>query len=131
VAYRFTLARDFVRALEVADEAITLLPNNVWLYVNRAHALMLLDRVDEARSLYLRHCGEKHLRSGKAWEAIVLDDPAELRKAGLMHPLMDEIEATFTTRDRISSSVSVTSSPILRSLCVARLAAPKSRSPQG
>jgi hypothetical protein len=32
----------------------------------------------------------------KTWETFVLDDFAELRKAGLHHPLMDEIENAFT-----------------------------------
>jgi len=34
LAYRFVLARDFARALEVVDQAISLAPNKVWLYRN-------------------------------------------------------------------------------------------------
>jgi hypothetical protein len=33
----------------------------------------------------------------KPWEATVLEDFAELRKAGLTDPLMDEIESKFAT----------------------------------
>ena len=55
---------------------------------------MLLDRVDEARAIYLQHRGQKNVQ-GRSWEAIVLDDFAELRKAGLTHPLMAEIEKRF------------------------------------
>ncbi len=40
LAYRFVLAHDFAKALEVADEAITLAPDQIWLHTNRAHALM-------------------------------------------------------------------------------------------
>ena len=32
---------------------------------------------------------------GKSWEALVLADFADLRKAGLTNPLMDEIEKLF------------------------------------
>jgi hypothetical protein len=34
----------------------------------------------------------------KSWETVVLEDFAELRKVGLTHPLMDEIEAKFAAR---------------------------------
>ena len=56
---------------------------------------MFLDRVDEARMLYLQYRGEKSVESGRAWETVVLEDFAELRKAGLTHPLMYEIEKRF------------------------------------
>jgi hypothetical protein len=56
-----------------------------------------LGRADEARSLYLQYRGAK-LHGEKSWETVVLQDFAELRKAGLAHPLMDEIETKFTAR---------------------------------
>src|SRR3989442_9824957 len=57
-AYRFVLAREFARALEVVDQAISLAPNEVYSSTRaRAHALMFLGRVDEARSLYLLYRG--------------------------------------------------------------------------
>src|SRR6266576_5428756 len=34
-------------------------------------------------------------RDNKSWEAVALEDFADLRKAGLTHPLMDEIERLF------------------------------------
>jgi tetratricopeptide (TPR) repeat protein len=95
LAYRFVLARNFANALEAADQAIALAPGKIWLYTNRAHALLFLDRVDEARALYLKHHGETDVERGKSWDAMIVEDFAELRKAGLMHPLMDEIEAKF------------------------------------
>lgn len=60
---------------------------------NRAHALMFLGRTDEARAIYLAHRGEQI--NGKTWEQQTLADFAELRKAGLTNPLMDEIEKAF------------------------------------
>jgi hypothetical protein len=57
---------------------------------------MLLDRVDEARALYLEYRGAKNVDGTKSWEKVILEDFVELRKAGLTHPLMNEIEKTFT-----------------------------------
>jgi hypothetical protein len=64
---------------------IALAPGKAWLYTNRAHALMFLNRLDEARLLYLKYRGEKNVQGGKPWETIILEDFAELRKAGLTH----------------------------------------------
>jgi hypothetical protein len=36
------------------------------------------------------------VKEDKSWDTVVLEDFAELRKAGLTHPLMDEIEKRFT-----------------------------------
>jgi hypothetical protein len=96
MAYRLVAARDFAVALEAADEAISRADQAVWLYTNRAHALMFLGRVDEARTLYLRHRDETDVQDGKSWEAVILADFADLRKAGLSHPLMDELEKQFS-----------------------------------
>jgi hypothetical protein len=66
----------------------------VWIETNRAHASMLLGRTDEAQTLYLAHRGEI-TQENKSWETVIREDFAELRKAGLTHPLMGEIEAAF------------------------------------
>jgi tetratricopeptide (TPR) repeat protein len=96
IAYNFVLARKLVMALEAADQAISLAPEKIWLYSNRAHALMFLDRVDEARALYLKYRGQQNVQDDKSWETVILEDFAELQKAGLTHPLMQEIEKVFT-----------------------------------
>ena len=96
LAYNFVLAHDFAKALEAADEAISLATDKIWFYTNRAHALMFLGREDEARALYLQYRGTKNVQDEKSWETIILDDFADLRKAGLTNPLMDEIEKQFT-----------------------------------
>jgi tetratricopeptide (TPR) repeat protein len=98
LAYNFVLVRRFATALEVAEQAIALAPREIWLHSNRAHALMFLDRVDEARGLYLKFRGEKRVSGDNSWEAVILEDFAELRKAGLAHPLMEEIERRFAAR---------------------------------
>jgi hypothetical protein len=56
---------------------------------------MFLERVDEARSLYLQYRGRQNVASGKPWEKLILDDFIDFRKAGLRHPLMNEIERRF------------------------------------
>jgi tetratricopeptide (TPR) repeat protein len=94
IAYDFLRTKDFATALSLADETIALAPARVWLYTNRAYALMFLDRTDEARAIFIRYRGEK-TQGNMSWEAFVLKDFAELRKAGLTQPLMDEIEKLF------------------------------------
>jgi hypothetical protein len=56
---------------------------------------MFLGRIDEARALYLKYRGQKDVLDGKSWGALILADFADLRKAGLSNPLMDEIEKLF------------------------------------
>jgi tetratricopeptide (TPR) repeat protein len=96
IAYNFLLAHDFAQALAAADQAISLTPDQIWLYTNRAHALMFLGRVDAARALYLKYQGQKlPEQDGKSWQTAVLEDFADLRKVGLTNPLMDEVEKLF------------------------------------
>jgi tetratricopeptide (TPR) repeat protein len=98
IAYKFVLARKFAIALECADQSLSLAPDLIWLHGNRAHALMFLGRDAEAQTIYLRYRGEQRLMGDKSWETAVLEDFAELRRAKLTHPLMDEIEALFASR---------------------------------
>jgi tetratricopeptide (TPR) repeat protein len=98
VAFFFILDGNFSQSLELSDEAISVAPKMGWLHANRAHALMLLGRVDQARAIYLQYRGTQDVRNNKPWETVVLEDFAELRKANLTHPLMVEIEKTFRRR---------------------------------
>jgi tetratricopeptide (TPR) repeat protein len=98
LSFRFALIRDFARALEAADQAISLVPDKTWLYGNRAHALMFQNREQEARALYLQYSGEKKVLEAKSWESLIVEDFTELLKRGLAHPLMDEIEKRFAPR---------------------------------
>jgi tetratricopeptide (TPR) repeat protein len=95
LAYSLVLARDFARALEAADLIHSVSPGTVLFHIYRARALMFLGRVDEARTLHARYRREKNVQNGKSWETLVLEDFAALRKAGLTHQLMDEIERRF------------------------------------
>lgn len=94
LAYKFILCRDFAAALEAAEYGHSLAPRAIWIEGNRAHALMFLNRTEEAKALYLQHRGEA-VWPGKLWETAVLEDFARFRSAGLAAPLMDEIQRQF------------------------------------
>jgi tetratricopeptide (TPR) repeat protein len=96
LAYKFVLEREFKFALQCAEDAIAYFPDLIRLQAPRAHALMFLNRADEARTIFLRHRGYNQVIGDKAWDAVVLGDIAQMREAGLTHPLMDEIEKLFT-----------------------------------
>jgi TPR repeat protein len=86
-------AKEFTEALTVADRAHTLFPNNLHIETNRAHALMFVGHDEEAKALYLAHKGERVSdQDSKLWEQAIADDFADFRKAGLMHPMMADIE---------------------------------------
>jgi TPR repeat protein len=84
-------AREFTRALTVANRARALLPDDLSTEINRAHALMFLEHKEDAKTLYLAHKG-KPRKDGQLWERVIAEDFAKLRKAGLTHPMMAEIE---------------------------------------
>jgi Flp pilus assembly protein TadD len=58
LAFNLVLAGEFTTALEAIDQAIAIRPDQTWFYANRAHALMFLNRLDEARTLYLKYRGQ-------------------------------------------------------------------------
>jgi hypothetical protein len=94
LAWYALFARDFTKALTVADRARALLPEYLAIEANRAHAHMFLEH--EAKKLYADHKGEPvPEQDGKPWEHCIAEDFAEFRKAGLTHPLMADIEKQF------------------------------------
>jgi TPR repeat protein len=92
-------AKDFLRALANADQALKLDPSSLVVATNRAHALMLVGRLDEARALYLAHRNKK-MPGDKLWEQVIAEDFAELQKEGVNHPLMKEIARTLASKKR-------------------------------
>ena len=86
-------AKEFTKALAVADRAHALFPDSLGIETNRAHALMFMGHDEQAKALYLAHKGEP--RSGmnnKLWEQIIAEDFTKFRKAGLTSPMMADIE---------------------------------------
>src|SRR5215813_4785063 len=86
-------AREFTKALALADRARSLSPDELMFESYRAHALMFLERGEEAKALYLAHKGEPVSGlDGKPWERVIVGAFSDLREAGLTHPMMAEIE---------------------------------------
>ena len=93
VAWDALLVRDFAKALSVAERGHALLPDDLASETNRAHALLFLGREEEARALYLAHKGKPLSKEDdRLWERVIVEDFAELCKAGLTHPVMANIE---------------------------------------
>ena len=94
VANAMVIAGDYDAALAALDKATPVAADQNWLDLVRAAALMLLDRPDEARPLYLKHRGETSF-GGKPWETVATSGFAQMRERGVSHPLMDEIGKAF------------------------------------
>jgi hypothetical protein len=84
---------DFRIALEAAELGITFDPEQTWIALYRAHALMFLDRKQDARRAYLAHRGT--ILPQGLWEKVVVGDFQRFRKEGHQHQLMIEIEKLF------------------------------------
>ncbi len=96
MAWYAAMAGEPARALAAASRAHELNPSDLWVEATRAHALLFLDRFDEARALYLANKGKSMPNvDDQLWEQVVGEDFAKFRKAGLDHPRMTEIEATL------------------------------------
>src|SRR5262249_16378664 len=81
------------KAWAPAEPALSIVPNVPWIEISRAHALMFLDRREEALALYLAH-KDKLIAANddKRWQKAIAEDFEEFRKVGLGRPLMAEIE---------------------------------------
>jgi hypothetical protein len=108
LAWRALFARDFAKALTAADRALSLYPGLLWVETDRGHALLFLGRIEEAKTLYLAHKGEKVPmgekfpvgekvpdNADKLWEQVIAEDFAEFRKVGLTNPVMADIETAL------------------------------------
>jgi tetratricopeptide (TPR) repeat protein len=91
VAWYALLAKRYNEALAASERAISLAPHESWIETNRAHALLLLGRIQEARTLYLERKGTK-LWGSTPWADAVREDFKALRKANIESPSFAEIE---------------------------------------
>jgi WD40 repeat protein len=89
-------AGHFEQALKSSVQAMELEPGAVINATNRAHALMFLGRIEEARALYIKYRGQRTAEGRGLWEEDIIKDFAELEKAGFTHPLMAEIRSAFS-----------------------------------
>jgi tetratricopeptide (TPR) repeat protein len=82
------------KAIAACERSLALQAGDLTAELNRAHALMYLDRGAEALAAYEAHKADL-FSDNKPWGQQVAEDFAELRKAGREHPLMAEIEAAL------------------------------------
>jgi tetratricopeptide (TPR) repeat protein len=84
LAWYGLFAREFDEALAATERARTLAPNLIWIETNRAHVLLFLGRLREARALYLRYRGQRIVQNNNTiWEEVIGEDFEAFRKAGL------------------------------------------------
>ncbi len=76
-------------SIQASQEALQL-DKQPWIYANLAHAYLLANQLDEARSIYLAHRGEEMY--DEPFELAVLDDLSQLRKLGFNRPAMAVME---------------------------------------
>jgi len=77
-------------SIDATRAALQLDDKPAWLYANLAHAELLSNQIDQARTLYLAHRGEEMY--DELFENAVLDDFNQLRKLGYDRPSMAEAE---------------------------------------
>jgi TPR repeat protein len=93
LAWHALFAREFTKALTASDRSHALLPNDLEIETNRAHALMFLESGEESKALYLAHRGKPMSeQDARLWESVIAEAFAQFRKAGLTHPMMAETE---------------------------------------
>jgi Tfp pilus assembly protein PilF len=104
LAAEFLANGDFNKALDGVDRALSVLPHLPLLNIYRAHALMFLDREDEARAVYMQS-RDQRVDAERCGEAHILQNFAALRNADLTRPLMDEIERLFAVERQIDPAL--------------------------
>jgi tetratricopeptide (TPR) repeat protein len=93
VAWYALFAKEFTKALTAADRSHALFPDILVIETNRAHALMFMERGEEAKALYFAHKGKLIPEAdNQLWELAIAKDFGEFRKARLTHPMMADIE---------------------------------------
>jgi tetratricopeptide (TPR) repeat protein len=82
-------------ALTAAQEALALDPSAVWIETNHAHALLFLDRFEEAKAIYLAN-KDKSVGNNRMFKEAVKDDFAEFQKYKIANPRMNEIDVLIS-----------------------------------
>jgi tetratricopeptide (TPR) repeat protein len=96
LSWHALFAREYGHALDATERALKAAPELLWIATNRAHALMFLGRAAEAREIYLTYKDKLIAQNdNKTWQQVIAEDFDELRRAGLNHPQMAEIEAAL------------------------------------
>jgi tetratricopeptide (TPR) repeat protein len=84
------LTRTYADALATTEEGLRLNPEFLDFQTNRAHALLLLGRLEEAFAIYRANLGKPLL--AQPWEAGILEDLDKLEKAGISDPAFAQVQ---------------------------------------
>jgi len=79
------LAGDFADGFTSAEQALKLDSTDFAATMNRAHALLFLNREKEAEAIYVANIG-KTMNGDQLWDSVVLEDLASLERAGFTNP---------------------------------------------
>jgi len=99
LSFNLLFSKSYQEALSAAHRALELEPSEYWIKTNEAHALLFLNRYDEAKLIYLEQPNKIVSSSGRSFRQAVIDDYSEFRKQGLNHPDMEKIENLLTKND--------------------------------
>jgi tetratricopeptide (TPR) repeat protein len=96
LAVLFLADRNIEKAQAATKSALAALPGSAVANIRHAHALMFLERVDEAKELYLRYRTEQ-IDPQANGAHLILHDIELMRQAGVAHPLMLEVEEALSS----------------------------------
>jgi hypothetical protein len=93
VTWYALFTKEFTKALTTSNRAHALIPDSLVIETDRAHALMFMESGEETKALYFAYKGKPLPEAdNQLWEQAIAEDFAKLRKAGLTHPMMADIE---------------------------------------
>lgn len=102
ISFEFLLEGDFTKALATTE---TMSPSGSssappdLIDIRRAHALLLLGRIEEAKQVYSRHHGRR-LDADRSVDDLIIRDFERLRRAGITVPNMSELDCNNPTKTR-------------------------------
>lgn len=94
-SYNELFVRQYNAALKDSIKALELAPNEIWIKTNIAHALLFLNRFDEAKAIYEKSANEKIFSGKKIFRQVVLEDFKKFREYHIDHPDMKKIEQLY------------------------------------
>jgi len=100
--------KDFAGALTSSEEGLKLKPGYLPLETNRAHALLLLGKTDEAEKIYRKYMGREIGVESEGqkndplntWDKTILEDFDTLEKDGISHPDFNRIREILKSGTR-------------------------------
>jgi len=100
------LQGNFAASLEASEAGLKFDDKKIELDGNRADALLLLGRDDEALAIYRRHLGESIEK--RSWESLVLGDLKDLESNGFSSPAFAEVRRIMQAPKRADDSSTAT-----------------------